>query len=248
MSFVGEEIKHSKYGVGKVLCFEKREKDFLVKIKFANEEKSLIANLMSFKSFVFLKEDKQQEFLYFINSLIPLPKMPEVGEERIKDLLEGKVIGREISYLYGGDLSKVKGFKYKSIYGKNAADIYYKAVKYLNFDSDKNVSFSFPNLLYAKDCTPEGYSVWFLPNSELNGKSNGKWANFIDEKKHKIIQYSFYGDKHKHEKGEKRIVFVKQNSEEYVFLGVYELVKKEYVKYKENLIKEEVFSLWQDDY
>lgn len=251
MSFVGEEIKHSKYGVGKVLCFEKREKDFLVKIQFANEEKSLIANLMSFKSFVFLNEDKHQGFLQCIDSLIPPPLPPKdylkVSEDRINALLKGNIIGRDVSF-ERGSLAISKGFKFKQTYGGKALTIYENGIEYLDFDIKKRSFFDLRRLLYAQNCTKEGYSVWMLPYSVLNGKTNGSWANFIDLTKNEIIQYTFVSDYFIHPVGEKRLTFVKQKSGEYVFLGVYELKEKRYVNFEGNNIKEETYCLWQEDY
>lgn len=143
-----------------------------------------------------------------------------------------------------GDLSLDSGFEYMKTYGKKALSIYENACRSLAFNPQKKVSFNPMQILYAESCTPDGYSVWMLPHSNLNSECNEMWANFFyggDE----ILQFDL---KNWHYIiGEKRLAFMKQKDKNYVFMGIYQLteVKKDY---PDKGITLEVYSLISKDY
>ena len=140
-------------------------------------------------------------------------------------------------------------FVYKKQYGGKALTIYENGIKHLYFNPVKKHFFDLQQILYAQDCTKEGYSVWMLPYSTLNGKSNGSWANFIEIEKQEIIQYTFVKDVYIHKPNEKRLAFVKQKNGNYVFLGVYYL-KERISNYFNNgkCVAKEIYSLLSENY
>ncbi len=84
-------------------------------------------------------------------------------------------------------------------------------------------------LLYAKNATNEGYSVWFLPHSNFISEddTNGLWKNtfkkdmLLEEwSPDAVIKHGFglFSDK------TKRVTFAKKASGKYYFMGIYEVV------------------------
>lgn len=150
---------------------------------------------------------------------------PVLAEWKKVQKLRWGMAGRNIS-LIGGDLSISRKLLLKKTYGKTAHKIYDSCVSYFGFNPHKKDLFLPQQLLYAQNCTKEGYVVWMLPHSDLTGDSNGKWANFIDVENREIIEYAFVKDFIPHKNDEKRVVFAKQEDGEYVFVGVYCLKAK----------------------
>lgn len=143
-----------------------------------------------------------------------------------------------------GDLLLDSGFEYMKTYGKKALTIYENACRYLSFNPQNKGYFNLQQILYAENCTPEGYSVWMLPHSNLNSECNEMWANFFYGEG-EILQFDL---KNWHyTMGEKRLAFMKQKDKSYVFMGVYQLkeVKKDY---PDKGITLEVYTLISKDY
>lgn len=163
--------------------------------------------------------------------------------KRLSDIKNGEILGRNISYEHGNKLCIEPIYRYRRTYGTKAKDIYDDGCYVFGFKRSKSRNFAPQRLLYAEDCTNEGYSVWMLPYSDLNGQTNGEWANFIE--KDKIIQYDLEGW------GEAspapRIVFAKQKNNEYVFIGVYRLTDR-IIDYPRKGVAKETFSLVSKEY
>lgn len=171
----------------------------------------------------------------------------KIESDKIRSMLSGRVPGHNISLEWATDISLSGKFEYGKIYGSKAFDIYSKACTFLDFDARKKFSFAPQRLLYATDCTKEGYSVWMLPNSELNGLTNGKWVNFVDLGNGTILQYTVDPNYLESAEHDIRLTFVKQKSGDYVFIGVYELVKFE-KGYPERGMMKETLKLISKDY
>ena len=90
-------------------------------------------------------------------------------------------------------------------------------------------------LLYAKNATEEGYSVWILAHSNLISEEdpNGLWKNKF--KKDMLLEQRFPEAVIKYEEElycdqTKRVVFAKKASGKYYFMGIYEPVDLEEIE------------------
>ena len=110
------------------------------------------------------------------------------------------------------------------IYGSAAKDIYYKGCEAFGWDRSKLNSFGPLQLLFSKKCTDEGYSIWFLPYSNLNNRKNPKanWRDLVSndfatiKENWNCIDERFYGDT------DKRLTFVSQKNGQYLYLGIFQ--------------------------
>lgn len=170
--------------------------------------------------------------------------------QKIQKLFAGKIVKQNISYGYG-NVNEAGCFEYRKSYGTNAQKIYYIGCVHFAFNYKKIDSFAMRKLLFDTECSPEGYSVWIIPHSDLNGETNENksWANFIDIKNGRITQYTIGEDYWSNEDTtDKRIVFVKQKDGEYVFIGVYQRQDEMMENYPAKGYRKEVFSLLEKDY
>ena len=109
-------------------------------------------------------------------------------------------------------------------YGKKAKDVYCEGIRVFGWDYSKLDSFCSQKLLYSKNCSKEGYSVWFLPYSNMNNYKNNavNWIDFINSTFDTIkevwinLDDRFYNDK------DKRITFAKQKNGQYLYLGIFQ--------------------------
>lgn len=110
------------------------------------------------------------------------------------------------------------------IYGSAAKDIYYKGCEAFGWDRSKLNSFGPLQLLFSKKCTDEGYSIWFLPYSNLNNRKNPKanWRDLVSndfttiKENWNSIDERFHGDT------DKRLTFVSQKNGQYLYLGIFQ--------------------------
>ena len=117
-----------------------------------------------------------------------------------------------------------KGLLVSCAYGKKAIDVYEEACNVFGWDSSKKGYFSPKKMLYEKECTKEGYAVWFLTYSNLNNYNNSA-ANWIDyvssnfevvKEVWKNLDERFFND------NEKRVTFAKQKNGQYIYLGIFQ--------------------------
>lgn len=122
-------------------------------------------------------------------------------------------------------ISKINNriLEYGKYYGTTAKEIYSQCCDVFNWEKKEIGKFGQQQELYAMDATPEKFSVWFLAHSNWTATKNGKWHNSIDTSKGIIEEYwddksiaRFDKDK------EPRVVFAKDKTNKYLFLGVYE--------------------------
>ena len=99
-----------------------------------------------------------------------------------------------------------------------------KGCKAFGWDYSNVHSFGSLQILFSKHCTAEGYSVWFLPYSNLNNRKNPRanWRDLIDIDFTTIKEYwnsideRFYCDK------DKRLTFASQKNGQYIYLGIFQ--------------------------
>lgn len=226
-------------------------------ITLSNGKRYLYSRMFSSGSFVLIDKELQEKVMENIkNGDIVISDSRwdmdrSVYRSEIEILKQNRKSNRFVKNIFSrniscgeGDLSLDSGFEYMKTYGKKALTIYESACRYLSFNPQNKGHFNLQQILYSENCTPEGYSVWMLPHSNLNSECNGMWANFFyggDE----ILQFDL---KNWHYTiGEKRLAFMKQKDKNYVFMGIYQLteVKKDY---PDKGITLEVYSLISKDY
>ena len=66
--------------------------------------------------------------------------------------------------------------------GRKAIENYDKCCELFHFKSVLRGSFAPQKMLYARNATPEGYSVWMVAHTSLNEKFNDKnrWFNYVN--------------------------------------------------------------------
>ncbi len=121
--------------------------------------------------------------------------------------------------LYRGDLC-----------GTNSKDIYEKYAEIFGWDIGQKSQFGqMGQPLYARSATPEGYSVWCIAYSNLNGAKGGHWNNEISKDKQEIKEFwenCTYDHLHDFSEMTTRVVFAKEKDGKYKFLGVYKCVSR----------------------
>lgn len=126
---------------------------------------------------------------------------------------------------YASYISNIEnGLIVQHAYGTTAKEIYLNGVNLFGWDSSKIGSFGPQKLLFNKDCSPEGYSIWFITYSNLTTGSNPKtnWSDYINHDFNiikecwKKIDNRFYDDK------DTRITFARQKDGKYIYLGIFQ--------------------------
>ena len=117
-----------------------------------------------------------------------------------------------------------------AVYGTNSRDIYVQFCKYFDWKLSMKEHFGVRTLMYAKNCTPEVNSVWFIPHNSVFEKynENSHWFNFI---KGNIIEEVWidYENSSLHNDWDDRVTFLK-TKDGYAFYGIYrpqEIIEKE---------------------
>lgn len=141
-------------------------------------------------------------------------------------------------------------------YGGKAQVIYDAGCENFGWDKAQRYLFGPQRILYAKEVTPENYSVWFLSHNNFTKTINGNWYNKIDAQKgiieemwseHQVGELNVYKDY------TKRITFAKTKNG-YVFLGVYQADTVENVLCREPIIvkgkvfKQDFETVWMKTY
>lgn len=127
---------------------------------------------------------------------------------------------------YSNYISNIEnGLEIKHAYGTSARDIYVGGIQSFGWDASKLGSFCPQKLLFSKDCSKEGYSVWFLTYSNLNNYPNPKtnWLDYINgdfdivKEYWKKLDSRFYDDK------DIRITFARQKDGKYIYIGIFQV-------------------------
>ncbi len=120
--------------------------------------------------------------------------------------------------------------------GTNSKEIYEKYAQMFDWDTFQRTQFGAQRQpLYARDATPEGYSVWCIAYSNLNGRKGGHWRNrftggYDVTEGYDLIEefWEIRTHDHLHDFSEMttRVVFAKNQKGHYQFFGVYECVSR----------------------
>ena len=127
---------------------------------------------------------------------------------------------------YASYISKIEsGLIPGHAYGTTAKEIYLKGVEHFDWSASKVGSFCPQKLLFSKDCSPEGYSVWFLTYSNINNDSNPKanWSDYINTDFNVIKEFWKKTDDRFHDDNDIRITFARQKDGKYVYLGIFQV-------------------------
>ena len=163
---------------------------------------------------------------YKTKNTIENTQMIEINEQKIEEeilkLKNHEFLSKNITFSYK-NLTTTKKLEAINAYEGSAFSIYNQDVNLFGFDKDKARFFKPLQILYAKLASPEPeyYSVWFLPHSNVNNSTNGTWYNIYEGET--IYQCEIDSSSQTHNKP--RITFIKQESGDYVFIGIYKFVK-----------------------
>ena len=143
-------------------------------------------------------------------------------ENKIAKLQNHGFLPKNITFTYK-NLATNRKLQAINAYEGSAQALYEQGCKYFGFDKEKKGYFRPLQPLYAKLVTPapEYYSVWFLAHSDINNSTNGTWYNFYEGDT--LLQCEIDTTSPTHNKP--RITFIKQESGDYVFIGIYQFVK-----------------------
>ena len=109
--------------------------------------------------------------------------------------------------------------------GTKAIDNYDRCCTLFGFKRALRGNFSMMQMLYAKNATKEGYSVWMLAHSSLNESfnRNRRWYNiFVYPDIIREIWFVPSDISASQEDNSYRVCFAKNKNGEYVFKGIYE--------------------------
>ena len=218
---IGKRVLHSSDGKGIITEFRGYNNYF--KVKFDNGVERLYEYPEDFDSTFLIADDEE------LKAIIDKDLKLWNGE-----LINYTFNGKE---LYGLSDSKetkaleadpnttktlIKGYSY----GSDAHSIYKSlcANKAFNWDGNNSSRFAKQQSLYSKNCTQEGYAVWFLSYSSYNFSKNEKRgiANNIEESTNNINEEWDLNidDKPVEDAREIKVTFVKNNKGQYEFWGV----------------------------
>lgn len=113
--------------------------------------------------------------------------------------------------------------------GTRAIDNYDECCELFHFKSVLRGNFAPQKMLYARNATPEGYSVWMLAHTSLNEKfnDNTRWFNFVEPNGTIREVWFDSSDANMSQKDfTYRVCFIKQKSGLYEFQGIYKPEKQ----------------------
>ena len=234
MILVGQRVNHKKYGEGIIEEFSHNESYPAFLVKFANESLRFVYP----DAFV-------QEFIQAADSAVQESIMQEsedakkeaaeraerkLEEERLAAALSekkqrstAKTASFEPSALINASSPLIAGKKYDTASNR----IYEACIPAYNFSKEGLKEFGWNNRMYAKAATKEGYSVWMLAHSNWTDTKHEKWRNTISDG-YRLITEDWEADANGLEKeipDEIRVVFAKDSSGVYIFLGVFQCKK-----------------------
>lgn len=168
---------------------------------------------------------------------LPEPKQLQLDYEKINyPICTGLITN-------GKPIQVTNCLEYKQCYGTSAQKIYDDCCEKLGFKKAKRGYFGKQMKLYSDYATKEGYGVLFLPYSNFNNhfkdiEEEKPWKNFLSSDL-KYIKENWKNE-YKLEYANfdcKRVVFIKQHNQQYVFIGIYECKKidknESYVLYEQ---------------
>lgn len=124
--------------------------------------------------------------------------------------------------------------------GTKAIDNYDECCRWLGFKRSLRRKFGMMQMLYAKNATPEGYSVWMIAHTNLREHFNRdrKWYNkFMSPDLLKEIWFDPTDQEGSLKDTSIRVCFAKARNGSYVFQGVYKPEKIAYEKVDDGQIE-----------
>ena len=114
--------------------------------------------------------------------------------------------------------------KEREFVGFKAITAYKKLEEQFGFSSEKEKNFASRQNLFAEDSTPEGYSCFFISNSNWTKTEGGTWRNTIYGDLNTVKEQFLNTEENPVPTDEFRVIFAKDPSEAapYRFLGVYQ--------------------------
>lgn len=188
-------------------------------IKFVDKEvKGLVLSFIA-KSFNSCTEERKS------GKTLPEPKRSQPLDENGVEI----VFPEFPSLLtFENPIQVTSRLEYKQCYGTSSQTIYDNCCLKLGFKKAKRGCFGWPGLLYSDYATKEGYGVLFLPYSNFNNQSKDveeskPWQNFIsaDLKYIKEVWKNKYKLENTSFNCKRRVAFIKQHNQQYVFIGIY---------------------------
>lgn len=152
--------------------------------------------------------------------------MPKITTNNVEIVANDFILANADNYAsFKSDM--YDGLIVKRAYGKKAKDIYFAGCYRFYWDNSKIGSFCQQKKLYDVNCTKEGFSVWFLPYSNLTNSKNdsANWTNYISSDFTTIkevwesVNDLFHNDK------SKRVTFAKQKNGQYLYLGIFQVTE-----------------------
>lgn len=104
-------------------------------------------------------------------------------------------------------------------YGTKAQDIYDICCEKYGWQRGKRGMFGSQQKLFAENVTPEGYAVWFISNSNLTGKTNGRIRNIVDTVAGTVTEE--WSEPLDYVVAPRRLIFIKDEQGRYIFFGVH---------------------------
>lgn len=220
MSFVNKTVRHSKDGYGTIKSFRDNNNTFVV--QFNNGVERIYNYPDDFDNSVLSIEDNELQ-----NKIEQDIKIK--NGEIVNYIFNGKSLyGKSDSKPNGAiteDPLLAIGLKKGISYGVNAQKIYQALCdnKHFNWNQKNASKFAKQQSLYSKNCTNNGYSVWFVAYSSYNLSKNENRgvANNIEENNDIYEEWDIgAGGPPAEDSDEIKIVFVKNKKGQYEFWGV----------------------------
>lgn len=169
--------------------------------------------------------DAQEPYeVKIINIVNPVEKPVPVIRSFGDPILVGEFVSATTGNYANFQSDMQNGLVVGHAYGSKAQDVYKQGQEFFGWDDSKQGYFGAQQMLYAKNCTKEGFAVWFLTYSNLNNYTNkaANWIDFISsdfetvKEVWKNLDDRFFND------NEKRVTFAKQKNGQYLYLGIFQ--------------------------
>lgn len=146
-----------------------------------------------------------------------------IAEEVYRELKRKLLASAEESDANNGKVDTGKGendmLTAGTSYGTKAQDIYDICCEKYGWQRGKRGMFGLQQKLFAENVTPEGYAVWFISNSNLTGKTNGRIRNIVDRITGTVTEE--WSEPLDYVVAPRRLIFIKDEQGRYIFFGVH---------------------------
>lgn len=213
------EVIHDNIGFGMAVAFKSKGKDTYLVVEFGERTLEFIYPGQFCFHLRAVHEEIQAQLLRDLAD--KYPKIWEVVADQketwIRFKAEKKIRRKKMDY----QQKMGSGFSV----GSRAIDTYDRCCELFHFKRDLRGKFAPQQMLYAKNATPEGFSVWMLAHSNLNEHfhNNNNWFNiFVSPDTLKEIWFSPDDIQSSQSDYSYRVCFAKNRQGRYVFQGIFE--------------------------